>query len=82
VETALPIGIWKDEAAPAAAVERFPLAFRLGETTGHCVNDGRLGGENAAITQVVPQRNNSNRAMTLIPTFKRLPSHAAMGLAG
>src|SRR5487761_2421409 len=36
----LPVGIGIHDAAPAAAVERLPHAFGLGETVGHGVDDG------------------------------------------
>src|SRR5229473_8583831 len=38
----LPVGIGVDHAAPAAAVERRPLAFGLGETIGHGIDHGGM----------------------------------------
>src|SRR5258707_10894811 len=38
----LPVGIGVDQAAPAAAVERRPLAFGLGQTIGDGIDDGGM----------------------------------------
>src|SRR5258708_16616845 len=40
----LPVGIWIHEAAPAAAVERGPLALRLRQAIGYRVDHGGLMG--------------------------------------